>query len=60
MLVLDILKREKLYLSCSKLHFMPRELKLLGWVIDQQGICMDSNKVNSILNWKAPTNKDLL
>ena len=29
-LVLDILKREKLYLSRSKLHFMPPEMKLLG------------------------------
>ena len=59
-LVLDILKREKLYLSRSKLHFMPKELKLLGRVIDDQGIRMDSNKVDCVLNWKVPTNRDLL
>ena len=59
-LVLDILKREKLYLSRSKFHFMPPEMKLLGRIIDDQGICMDPTKVDSILNWKVPTNCDLL
>ena len=29
-IILDILKREKLFLSCSKLHFLRAELKLLG------------------------------
>ena len=59
-LVMDILKREKLYLSRSKLHFIPKELKLLGRVIDERGIRMDSSKVDSVLNWKVPTNRDLL
>ena len=59
-LVLDILKRERLYLSRSKLHFMPKELKLLGCIIDHQGIRIDSDKVDSVLNWKVPTNRDLL
>ena len=58
--VLDILKREKLYLSRSKLHFIQPELKLLGRVIDEEGIRMDSTKVDSVLNWKVPTNRDLL
>jgi hypothetical protein len=59
-IILDILKREKLYLSRSKLHFLPRELKLLGRVVDDQGIRMDPSKVDSVLNWKVPTNRDLL
>ena len=59
-IVLDVLKREKLYLSKSKLHFVQPELKLLGRVIDSQGIRMDSAKVDSVLNWKVPTNCDLL
>ena len=58
--VLDILKREKLYLSRSKLHFIQPELKLLGRVIDNEGIRMDATKVDSVLNWKVPTNRDLL
>ena len=59
-IVLDILSREKLYLSKDKLHFIAPELKLLGRVIDDKGIRMDSEKVDSVLNWKVPTNRDLL
>ena len=59
-IVLDILRKEKLYLSRSKLHFLPKELKLLGRVVDDQGIRMDPSKVDSVLNWKIPTNRDLL
>ena len=59
-IVLDILRREKLYLSRSKLHFLPAELKLLGRIVDDQGIRMDPSKVDSVLNWKIPTNRDLL
>ena len=58
--VLDVLEREKLYLSRSKLHFISPELKILGRIIDDQGIRMDPTKVDSILNWKVPTNRDLL
>ena len=59
-LVLDILKWEKLYLSRTKLHFITPELKLLGYIVDDQGIWMDPEKVDSILAWKVPTNHDLL
>ena len=59
-IVLDILKREKLYLSRSKLFFVSPKLKLLGRIIDDQGISMDADKVDSVLNWKVPTNRDLL
>ncbi len=59
-LILDILKREKLYLSRSKLHFLESELHMLGHVVDENGICMDHDKVDSVLNWKTPTNRDLL
>jgi hypothetical protein len=59
-LILRILEREKLYLSRSKLHVLEPELKLLGRIIDDQGIRMDLEKVDSVLNWKVPTNRDLL
>ena len=59
-LVIDILAQEKLYLSESKLHFLAEELKILGRVIDKDGIHMDPHKVDKILNWKVPTNRDLL
>ena len=59
-IVLDILAKEKLYLSGGKLHFIAPELKLLGRIVDNEGIRMDSEKVDSVLNWKVPTNRDLL
>ena len=59
-IILDILEREKLYLSRSKLHFIAPELKLLGRVIDDDGIRMDADKVDSVAKWKVPTNRDLL
>ena len=36
------------------------KLKLLGWIVDDQGIRMDAEKVDSVLYWKVPTNRDLL
>ena len=54
------LKQEKLYLSQHKLRFIVPELKLLGRIVDNEGIRMDMEKVDSILNWKVPTNRDLL
>lgn len=58
--VIDILQREKLYLNASKLKFLCSELKVLGRIVDDTGICMDSDKVDSVLNWKVPTSKELL
>lgn len=47
-------------LSPSKLHFLCQEMKILGRVVDSEGVRMDPDKVDSVLNWKAPTNKELL
>jgi len=59
-IVLDILKRERLYLSESKLRFLCRELTILGRIVDDEGIRMDPAKVDKVVNWKVPTNRDLL
>jgi hypothetical protein len=59
-LVVDILAREKLYLSEKKLRFIAPELHILGHIIDDDGIRMDPDKVDSVVNWKVPTNRDLL
>ena len=42
------------------MQFFAEELKILGHIIDDKGISMDPHKVDKVLNWKAPTNKDLL
>jgi hypothetical protein len=47
-------------LSKAKLRFIAPELHLLGRIIDDNGIRMDPDKVDNVLNWKTPTNRDLL
>ena len=47
--IINILTREKLYLSKKKLYFLCPELKVLGCVISNDGIYMDSYKVNWVL-----------
>lgn len=59
-LVIDIMRRERLYLSLTKLHFLCKEMKVLGRIIDSEGIRMDPDKVDAVVNWKTPTNRDLL
>lgn len=59
-IVLNILKKEKLYLSESKLRFICNKAKILGQIVDDNGVRMDPDKVNTLVNWKTPTNKLLL
>jgi len=59
-LAMDVLQKEKLYLSKAKIWFLRTELNLLGCIIDVNGIRMDPKKVDSVLAWKMPTNRDLL
>ena len=59
-IVFDILRKVKLYLGPSKMQFFAKELRILGHVIDDKGISMDPHKVDKVLNWKMPSNKDLL
>lgn len=58
--VIDVLRREKLYLNADKQKYLCREMKILGRIVDDDGIRMDPDKVDSILNWKVPTSKELL
>jgi hypothetical protein len=41
------------------LQFFKDELNILGHIIDVDGIRMDPAKVDTIINWKTPTNKSL-
>jgi hypothetical protein len=59
-IVIDTFDREQFYLAEHKLQFLPRILKLLGRRITRDGIQMDPEKVDSVLAWKTPTNRDLL
>ena len=59
-LIIDVLKQEKLYLSKNKLQFLAPDLRILGCIVDDDGIHMDSDKVDMVKNWKTPTNHDRL
>ncbi|GKB97548.1 putative reverse transcriptase domain-containing protein [Tanacetum coccineum] len=54
-LVLELLKKEKLYAKFSKCEFWLREVHFLGHVVNQSGIHVDPSKVEAVKNWKAPT-----
>nr|GAT48782.1 gag-pol polyprotein [Mycena chlorophos] len=58
--VIDVLREQQLYLSEGKLQLLKPELRVLGRIVDDRGIRMDPDKVDSVLNWKTPTNRDLL
>ncbi|GJV35445.1 putative reverse transcriptase domain-containing protein [Tanacetum coccineum] len=53
-LVLEMLKKEKLYAKFSKCEFWLREVQFLGHVINGEGIHVDPSKIKSIENWEAP------
>jgi hypothetical protein len=59
-MVIDVLKEQSLYLSANKMQLLKSELKVLGHIVDDNGIRMDPDKIASVLNWKTPTNRDLL
>lgn len=59
-LIIDVLRREKLYLGEDKLQFLCKEMKVLGRIVDDDGIRMDPDKVDALSKWKTPTNRDLL
>ncbi|GJS82461.1 putative reverse transcriptase domain-containing protein [Tanacetum coccineum] len=53
-LVLELLKKEKLYAKFSKCKFWLREVQFLGHVINGDGIHVDPSKIEAVKNWKAP------
>ncbi|GJT86472.1 putative nucleotidyltransferase, ribonuclease H [Tanacetum coccineum] len=53
-LVLELLKKEKLYAKFSKCEFWLREVQFLRHVINGNGIYVDPSKIEAVKNWKAP------
>ncbi|GJX81040.1 putative reverse transcriptase domain-containing protein [Tanacetum coccineum] len=53
-LVLELLKKEKLYAKFSKCEFWLQEVQFLGHVINGDGIHVDPSKIEAVKNWKAP------
>ena len=55
-IVLQTLKENQLYAKLSKYEFWLDRVNFLGHVISAQGVMIDLQKIEAILNWKAPTN----
>ena len=55
-LVLRTLQKEKLLINLKKCSFLKKELVYLGFVVSEEGLKMDSYKVQAIVNWPVPRN----
>nr|GEZ96051.1 retrotransposon protein, putative, Ty3-gypsy subclass [Tanacetum cinerariifolium] len=53
-LVLELLKKEKLYAKFSKCEFWLQEVHFPWHVVNDNGIYMDPSKIEVVKNWKAP------
>jgi hypothetical protein len=54
-IVLQLLCDHRLYAKLSKCEFWLREIKFLGHTISQDGISVDPEKVQEVMDWEPPT-----
>ncbi|GJR93716.1 reverse transcriptase domain-containing protein [Tanacetum coccineum] len=54
-IILELLRREKLYAKFSKCEFWIRIVQFLGHLIDSQGLHVDPAKIEAVKNWTSPT-----
>ncbi|GKC31494.1 putative reverse transcriptase domain-containing protein [Tanacetum coccineum] len=54
-IILELLKKEKLYAKISKCDFWISIVQFLGHVINSQGIHVDPEKIKAVKNWVSPT-----
>jgi hypothetical protein len=55
-IVLQTLREHQLYAKFSKCKFWLDSVEFLGHVITKEGIAVNPNKVQSVLEWKSPKN----
>ncbi|GJU31372.1 putative reverse transcriptase domain-containing protein, partial [Tanacetum coccineum] len=54
-LMLDLLRKEKLYAKFSKCEFWLQEVHFIRHVVNHDGIHVDPSKIKAVKSWKAPT-----
>nr|GEU46476.1 reverse transcriptase domain-containing protein [Tanacetum cinerariifolium] len=54
-IILELLKKEKLYAKFSKYDFWISIVQFLGHLIDSQGLHVDPTKIEAVKNWASPT-----
>ena len=55
-IALQTLRNHRLFGKLSKFNFWLSEVNFLGHVVSQEGVSVDSSKVDVILNWQSPKN----
>ena len=54
--VLETLRKEKLYTQLSKCEFWLNEVSFLGHIVSKEGIRVDPKKIEVVVEWKPPRN----
>nr|GEU45127.1 retrovirus-related Pol polyprotein from transposon TNT 1-94 [Tanacetum cinerariifolium] len=54
-IILEFLRKEKLYAKFSKCDFWIKTMQFLGHLIDSQGLHVDPAKIEAVKNWASPT-----
>ncbi|GJR60881.1 reverse transcriptase domain-containing protein [Tanacetum coccineum] len=54
-IILELLRKEKLYAKFSKCDFWIRIVQFLRHLIDSQGLHVDPAKIKAVKNWTSPT-----
>nr|GEY73583.1 reverse transcriptase domain-containing protein [Tanacetum cinerariifolium] len=54
-IILELLRKEKLYAKFSKCNFWIKTVQFLGHLIDSQGLHVDPAKIEAVKNWASPT-----
>ncbi|XP_028088559.1 uncharacterized protein LOC114289104 [Camellia sinensis] len=55
-MTLQTLREKQLYGKLKKCEFWPDEVTFLGHVINKNGISVDRQKIEAIVDWHTPTN----
>ena len=55
-LKLQLLREHRLYAKLSKCDFYRDTIQYLGHIILEEGISVDPNKIEAIMNWPTPRN----
>jgi hypothetical protein len=54
-IILTRLRDHKLYAKFSKCEFWLKKVPFLGHILSENGISVDPNKVQEVMDWKVPT-----
>ncbi|XP_074337070.1 putative mitochondrial protein AtMg00860 [Apium graveolens] len=53
-IALEVLRKERLYAKFSKCEFWLTEVRFLGYIVGSEGIRVDPEKIEAMMNWERP------